>query len=131
MSEKAVLKKLYKKIPSFDCIEGCSDCCGPVPVSSVEAKKLGIDTGITSVKMGTCECVYSSSEGCTVYENRPFMCRLFGATKNLVCPHGKEPNKPLTAEQGRRLADEYRKLGTIPVKQVDSVVGYGLKINKS
>ena len=127
MSEKAALKKLYKKIPEFSCVEGCNDCCGVVPVSPHEAKKLKITTNMTPVKLGTCDCIYSTSDGCTAYDNRPFMCRLFGAVEDLPCPHGKKPNKMLTSQQGRRLSDEYRKLCPIDIKQVDATVKHHLQ----
>jgi hypothetical protein len=29
--------------------------------------------------------------GCTVYDERPLICRLFGTTKTLPCPNGRAP----------------------------------------
>ena len=29
--------------------------------------------------------------GCTVYDERPLICRLFGTTQTLPCPNGRRP----------------------------------------
>ena len=36
-------------------------------------------------------CVHLGPNGCTVYEERPLICRLFGTTKTLPCPNGRGP----------------------------------------
>ena len=36
-------QRLYAAIPPFECIEGCTDCCGPVPWSAWELKHAGLD----------------------------------------------------------------------------------------
>ena len=110
MTEKAQLKKLYKKIPEFKCIEGCTDCCGPVPISEYEAKKLGTSQRITPTTVGTCDCVYASKDGCTVYHDRPLICRLFGTVERLKCPHGKAPDKLLSSKQEDAILVQYLKL---------------------
>ncbi len=60
MSEKTKLKKLYSKIPEFKCVEGCTDCCGPVPLSEYEQKMLGTGLRMTPTVVGTCDCAYAS-----------------------------------------------------------------------
>jgi len=130
MSEKSSLKKLYSKIPSFECIEGCTDCCGPVPLTKLEAKRLNVDSNLTPTKLGSCDCVYASEKGCTVYENRPYMCRLFGATEDLKCPHGKKPTKLLSSDSTNRLTNDYRKLESINVKNIQEQVGQFVSLNE-
>lgn len=114
MSEgiKEKLEELYKKIPSFECLPGCTDCCGPVPLMGLEADQLGVPgTYITPFNLDA-SCKFECSNGCSKYENRPFMCRLFGtvSTPILTCPHGKGPEKPLTQEEGLKLTHEYKEL---------------------
>jgi Fe-S-cluster containining protein len=41
--------------------------------------------------------------GCAVYEDRPTICRLWGATKSMPCPHGCTPADALTEEESHAL----------------------------
>jgi len=100
------LADLYASIPTFTCIPGCTDCCGPVPFSKTEWARVPVK------KTATClDCPYAE-HGCTIYDQRPFMCRLFGAVDDpmLRCPHGCRPFKPLTQAQGNALTEEYIRL---------------------
>ncbi|BAP42310.1 FliB-superfamily protein [Pseudomonas sp. StFLB209] len=36
-------------------------------------------------------CVHLGPDGCTVYDERPLICRLFGTTPRLPCPNGQRP----------------------------------------
>ncbi|MND74361.1 hypothetical protein D3C80_659520 [compost metagenome] len=47
-------------------------------------------------------CVHLGPNGCTVYEERPLICRLFGTTPRLPCPNGRGPAEmidPLAEKQ--------------------------------
>ena len=98
MGDRTEHRRQYKKIPKFKCVTGCNGCCGPVPVTEYEAKRLGIDGPLTPTKKGTFECVFSSEKGCTQYNNRPFLCRLFGTSTDihLTCPRGGKPKSSLS-----------------------------------
>ena len=101
------IKRLRLLIPTFTCIPGCSDCCGPVPFSHWEWEK------ISDQRKATClDCPYDGEAGCEIYEDRPIMCRLFGTVDHpqLRCPHGRGPEKMLTAQEGAAIADQYAKL---------------------
>ena len=39
--------------------------------------------------------VHLGPQGCTVYDQRPLICRLFGTTPNLPCPRGQGPETPI------------------------------------
>ena len=41
--------------------------------------------------------------GCSVYEDRPTICRLWGATQSMPCPHGCTPADALTQEESHAL----------------------------
>jgi len=117
------LNKIYKRIPTLKCPPGCSACCGPVPLCNKEASVLrehfkdnpdkslleGINSFITPVDEHL-NCRFSSKEGCTVYDKRPFMCRLFGITESLKCPLGCKPNRYLTFAEESELMEFYKKL---------------------
>jgi hypothetical protein len=43
-------------------------------------------------------CPYLGKNGCEVYEERPLICRLFGTTPKLACPHGKRPEVMIASD---------------------------------
>lgn len=94
-NNSALLQNFYSRLGSFKCKGLCQNYCGPVPLTSGEAERLGIKGAVmTPCKGETLSCDFLSSLGtCTEYENRPLVCRMFGAvdTPLLKCPHGCAP----------------------------------------
>ena len=43
------------------------------------------------------DCPHLGDGGCAVYAERPVICRLFGTTSRLACPHGRRPEQMLDA----------------------------------
>ncbi len=115
------LAELYEAIPDFNCKEGCNDCCGCVPVANVEAENAGIKAGLTATKLGTMDCVHSTPNGCSIYDDRPFMCRLFGTTEKMKCPHGCKPDKMLNDKRAAKLTERYQSL-KIPAIDVTGTI---------
>lgn len=97
------LKEIYQKFEGFQCLGKCKDSCGPVVISTEEEAIIGPmewDDSLT--------CNHLSTLGtCSIYENRPFLCRAFGAidTPLLKCPFGCKPI--LTAAEGRELTAKH------------------------
>ncbi|MBD8475538.1 YkgJ family cysteine cluster protein [Pseudomonas sp. CFBP 8770] len=88
------LRFLREQIPSFECVPGCHDCCGPVTTSSGEMARLPRKTAAEQeAAMARLDCVHLGPQGCTVYEERPLICRLFGTTPTLPCPNGRRPTE--------------------------------------
>ena len=112
--ESDTLAALYAGIPTFRCRAGCHDCCGPVPVTPLEAKRLGIPgEPMTRTKPGTMTCEFVGPLGeCTVYEKRPYICRMFGATVDmrLHCHHGCRPVGQLSMPETDRRSHAYMAL---------------------
>jgi Fe-S-cluster containining protein len=135
--ERRRLRELYAKIPTFKCIEGCTDCCGPVPATR-EERRLNpeflhtaadiihvLQKGAASpVELGKAprladwaygagclSCPYVIEHGgCAIYDDRPLLCRLYGTTANLPCPHGRAPEKMLSLGEERSLMHSYLEL---------------------
>lgn len=107
MKSNAKLQALYAAIPAFDCKPGCSDCCGPVPMAKPEWQ--AVKMAKRAAGADCLSCVYLVDGKCSVYADRPYMCRLFGATveAKLACPHGCGPDKPLNAKQTAILTKRY------------------------
>lgn len=55
------------------------------------------------------QCGHLRGGICTVYENRPFVCRLYGASELLIC-EDCTPDRYLTAEETRLLVHRYAEL---------------------
>ena len=92
--EEVELRYLRQEIPQFECIPGCHDCCGPVTASSLEMSKLPVKSDDEhDAALAEFNCVHLGCGGCEVYTERPLICRLFGTTKSLPCPHGRRPEK--------------------------------------
>lgn len=86
------VRTLRQQIPSFECVPGCHDCCGPVTTSPEEMSRLPRKTRAEQdAAMDELNCVHLGPNGCTVYEERPLICRLFGTTKTLPCPNERRP----------------------------------------
>ncbi len=106
MTSKTIHLALYEQIPRFECIEGCTDCCGPVPWSDHELRAAGLERAPTEREDQVCE--FSVKGGCAVYHARPLMCRLYGAVDDLRCPHGRGPLQLLSSEQAHDLVRRYK-----------------------
>lgn len=86
------IRFLRRHIPAFECVPGCHDCCGPVTTSSEEMARLPvISDAAHAVALAEFSCPHLGKTGCQVYAERPLICRLFGTTPRLACPHGKRP----------------------------------------
>ncbi len=88
------IKALYKEIPMLECKKGCTDCCGClIPFSPAEWSRIKEKRTTSGFA-----CPYSLEGKCDIYEQRPFLCRLFGTVDEPVlrCPYGRRPENFLT-----------------------------------
>lgn len=124
MNEKKFLDGLYKQIPQFKCIEGCTDCCGPVFTTKTEAIRLGIEVGELSNVAGTEKCRFAGDNGCTRHDDRPLMCRLYGASnmEHLVCPKGRGPLKRLKDNETVQLIKKYKAFVIMDAEKVKNQI---------
>ena len=82
-----------RRIPAIECIPGCHDCCGPVTASSEEMARLPVKSDAERGEaLAEWRCAHLGDTGCQVYDERPLICRLFGTTETLRCPHGRRPH---------------------------------------
>lgn len=116
------LRMLYRDIPpAKPCVAGCNDCCGPVVWAPAELEQVQAQIPLTArwielfgeralEEPATGKCPFASTEGCRVYDRRPFVCRLFAsaADTRLQCPHGRNAKRPLSRLATAKLTDKYR-----------------------
>jgi len=99
---------LYAAIPSFECIPGCTDCCKGVKSLMFTKEQWA---KVQHLEFKNEDCPYLTDQGCSCYEDRPFVCRLFGTVDpkqdRMVCTHGRSPVVPLTLEETGKLMKQY------------------------
>lgn len=60
---------------------------------------------------GELTCSALKKHDCSIYESRPTICRLFGATKLLQCPYGCEPDRWLSDKEAQKILESVRAIG--------------------
>lgn len=123
------LRELWDRVPGIACQGKCSNSCGPIGVSPEEDDLLKARSGkgAETRSDGSMVCVHLSLNGrCTVYSIRPLLCRLWGVVESMRCPHGCEPERVLTDQEGYELlahtfeSDEEKRDATIAaLRQMD------------
>ncbi|MDF1763587.1 MAG: YkgJ family cysteine cluster protein [Oleibacter sp.] len=102
-TNRNIIARLRERIPTFECVEGCHDCCGPVTTSSEEMSRLPVKSDAEhEAALEHLNCVHLGPKGCTVYDERPLICRLFGTTPRMPCPNDRRPEEmidPKTEQQ--------------------------------
>ncbi len=77
---------LYSLLPELECKGLCSESCRHIACSKTEYERLG---SLTMDAEGYCS--FLKDGRCSVYENRPMICRLWGIDETMQCPHGCIP----------------------------------------
>lgn len=97
----------------LDCQGKCEDSCrSPFEAMDHEARRILQRTGRPLVPGDGCRgCSHLTPLGrCSVYDIRPFVCRLFGTTPTVRCEHGCQPVKWLTDGEALVLVAEIENL---------------------
>jgi Fe-S-cluster containining protein len=92
------MRKL-KVIPSMHCDEHCGECCGLVPVTETEFRRVERfikERGIVPIEHADGTCPLYQNGTCTVYPVRPLVCQLYGHSADplMTCPRGYNVNLP-------------------------------------
>lgn len=91
MDLEPIIKELhgiYDMVPGFKCRPKCTDCCGPIFFSGLEWHLIEDKRMADSIW-----CPYRGKGFCEIYEQRPIVCRLYGAVDHprLTCSFGHCP----------------------------------------
>lgn len=94
------LEELYATIPSTGCKGLCQAYCGAILMTPLEFVRLRTAVGrpILNEEL-ICGALDRETGRCTQYQRRPLICRLWGATPLLPCPHGCTPERMLTEHE--------------------------------
>lgn len=109
-SRRGALEALYRKFPDFECAPACGKCCGPVFFSKEERQAVGLKENFPrNPETGMCRFLGADRE-CTIYEQRPLICRQFGTHGRMSCPVGRGPETMLPDAQADALHMAYQRL---------------------
>lgn len=107
----------------FNC-QNCGECCGPIPVSHKELvqirRNLRKKTADEIIRLKnqrrepfTCPLLDIENKRCSVYNDRPEICRMFGFYRGLECPNNKKFAKGSREEGTKRLEETEREMAGI------------------
>jgi len=87
------LEQLYAELPTLSCLGLCEASCGEhIDASTVERRRLlaaGVDLDAPTPDRACPALTRTFGVGrCSVHAIRPTICRLWGATQSMPCPHG-------------------------------------------
>jgi uncharacterized protein len=117
----------------FKCLPDCADCCGIqiTPTEFYEAIKHKQCVEPTEIIKSGGECVAITEDGmcvwldrtkkrCNIYESRPLICRLYGFTEDLPCPHLKPNGNPRSEADKKRVDRQIKKFTEEALKRIDT-----------
>lgn len=109
------LDRIYAQLPKIKCQKKCYMSCGPIDMTKIERQRiidnLGFDpflpvtalieqlTKTPNLGALTCPLLNQKTKKCTIYDIRPFICRLYGLVKRMTCPYGCKPERYLTSKE--------------------------------
>lgn len=108
MSERSELHALYAELPKLVCQGKCQASCGPVAMTEMEHRVIKRRLGHRFPPPRSDNvCAQLTAVGrCSLYGDRPLVCRLYGIVESMKCPHGCVPEGGYwTNERARDLFD--------------------------
>ena len=108
------IERIYARVPNANCRGLCHVSCAPIAVLTNEpivaktppTSKHTIDnlTFLVSPEFDSVVCPHlTTDKRCAEYDSRPIICRLYGTTPILACPHGCSPDRWLSEKESRSL----------------------------
>ncbi len=104
-AQQRALDEVYAQIPRIECRGECWDSCGPIQMTRVEQQRMAVRQGKTLPLLSKARrCPMLGMFGqCTVYDDRPLICRLWGVVPSMQCNFGCVPEGGLLSERAGHL----------------------------
>lgn len=111
------LEEVYAKIPKLDCKRLCQNYCGVIELAEAERTRITESNDGRPYIQTTSRCpVLDRNTGnCKAYSVRPLLCRLFGVTRGMACPHGCQPERWLSDEEAFEMIQRVHEVGGLAV----------------
>ncbi len=94
------LDALYAKLPAMRCRGLCQAACGSIAMTATERDRItrrhGIRIPLAAVFPDHCPALVDGA--CSVYADRPLICRTWGMVPSMRCPYGCEPDGGMMTE---------------------------------
>lgn len=104
------VQDIYAQVPDLDCQGKCQEVCGVIPIYPAEEKNLQAH-GLAVPRFDeNLTCTALKNGKCSIYQDRPLICRIWGNTPKMPCPWGCKPKRFLTEKQSISLFAMMRKL---------------------
>ncbi len=108
------LERIYRALPTVSCKGLCAETCGPIEMSPTERRRITetydidippADEALQAIHEGrrTPDCPALADGRCSIYDDRPLICRLWGAVESMPCPHGCEVKPGLLMDAGAQM----------------------------
>lgn len=126
---EAKFRELYEEVPSIDCKGGCHNACCFIVCTIHEKERVEKLTGKKFETVDLMEqpktrigsdgrplarfvCSALTEDGrCSVYDDRPLICRLYGVSEGMPCFRGCKPDRALSHDETLDLIQRAEKLG--------------------
>lgn len=112
------LKDLFDQVPDVQCKGLCVGACGPVAMSAAEEALIVSKHGsIPSASDLDMSCSALRDGKCSIYAERPLVCRVFGAVREMRCPHGCTPKQGglMPSRDARKLFKRAEAIRVVPL----------------
>lgn len=97
------LDEIYARIPRLKCKRRCQTACGPIGMYPAETERIRAKYWRLPVVDASLACSELREGACTIYADRPMICRLWGVVKRMHCPHGCKPSRWLSDAEAHLL----------------------------
>ncbi len=98
----AEIDAIYASLPTIECRGECWDSCGSIGMSRLEQHRIATRYGkilpLQAAFNGLCPALTMLGR-CSIYADRPLICRLFGLTPAMRCNFGCVPDGGHMAER--------------------------------
>lgn len=129
------LQAIYDEVPDIACKGRCWNSCGPIDMNPEERERIrarGIEIDPFTQERAAlwaadyplhCAALDMDTKRCRVYNARPLICRLWGVTESMPCPHGcKIDGEPLTDDEAFDLIGRSMGLDTDERSRMDAIL---------
>lgn len=104
------LEQIYADVPEVHCKGLCWQNCSVIECSEAEGARIAARHGSAPTFMPNLQCDKLVNGRCSIYADRPLICRLYGAVKKMQCPHGCTPKRFLSNREAYALMDEAERI---------------------